>query len=111
MSDLFNPIEFGFEDFGRSQHGHTYRNKYVDIRRVDGYVRTRKGGIFLKSSHGSITATDVWKIKFIGENSYIYSGVIPNKKFAFELLSNLDSLEDSFIAQFKRDLSLENLLS
>lgn len=110
MVELFNPLDFGFKDIGRTQHGHTYRNEYVDIRRVDGYVRSRKGGLKYNSSFGDISSKDVWKIRFIGENSYIYTGIISSKDFAFELLNNLEALTDSVMSQLKRDMALEKLL-
>jgi hypothetical protein len=120
MENLFNPLEFGFRDLGRTQYGHTYRNEYVDIRRVDGYVKTRKRGFKYHSSLGDISPMDVWKIRFINENSYIYTGVIPNKDFAFELLKNLEALTDSVVSQLERDkivnkkailMALEKMLS
>jgi hypothetical protein len=110
MENLFNPLEFGFRDLGRTQHGHTYRNEYVDIRRADGYVKTRKRGFKYYSSLGDISPMDVWKIRFINENSYIYTGMIPSKDFAFELLNNLEALTDSVVSQLERDKAVKKKL-
>jgi hypothetical protein len=102
MKDLFNPIEFGFEDFGDSQFGHTYRAKKFDIRKVYSW----KG-----NSSRTILSDDEWKIKEIGSNSYIYTGKIPNNKFALDLFTNLDCLPEEIKVKLKRDLALENLLN
>lgn len=100
MKGLFNPIEFGFRDLGASQFGHTFRNEMVDIRRVYTYHRRNV----------NVSPDDEWKIKYINSNNYIFAGKIPNKKFALDLLINLDSLPDDSISQIKRDVTLESLL-
>lgn len=102
MSDLFNPIEFGFDDFGDSPFGHTYHNKKFSIRKVYSW----KG-----NSSKTILPDDIWKIKEYSDSGYIYVGKIPNKKFALDLFTNLDCLSDEIKAQLKRDLTLENLLT
>jgi hypothetical protein len=103
MSDLFNPIEFGFKDFGETQFGHTYRSKKFDIRKV---YDAWRGNCTKK-----ILPNDDWKIKEINSNSYIFVGKIPDRKFALDLLTNLDCLPDEIKAQLKRDIALENLLN
>ena len=100
MNGLFNPIEFGFRDLGGSQFGHTFRNEIVDIRRVYTYHRRNV----------NVSPDDEWKIKYINSNKYIFEGKIPNKKFALDLLINLDSLPDDIEKLLKRDIALENLL-
>lgn len=110
MENLFNPIEFGFKEFGKTQFGQTYRNDFVDIRRIDGWVRQKKGSLKLCRIDNDISNCDTWKIRFIGENNYIYTGIISNKNFALELFSNLNILPENTLFQLKRDFILQNLL-
>ncbi len=102
---IFNPIEFEFRDLGKSTHGQTFQNEIVDIRRVDGWVLSR----WVRISD-EISPNDIWKIKYKNESKYIYVGKIPNKYFALELLTNLESISEDLILKLKRDLSLEDLL-
>jgi hypothetical protein len=102
MSDLFNPLEFGFEDSGDSQFGHTYRCGKVSIRKVYSW----RG-----NSTRSILPDDDWKVKWTGDGGYIYAGKIPNNKFALDLFTNLDCLPEEIKIKLKRDLALENLLN
>lgn len=93
MKDLFNPLEFGFREWGTNMHGQSYTNDIAELRRVQG-VSKLNGNARFDYISDEIAPNDMWKLKFKNDTKYIYVGIIPNKRFALELLRNTNSLPE-----------------